>query len=264
MKTKLAMCVLVAALFIGSSVRVSATTWFPKEHTCPVCKTKNTFLVIGSYGSYIYEWPEKFQFIFWPLTDSPTVYSCKKCHLTTFMWDFEKTPKEKHAEILKQLKGVKLDYAQARGGHDEGADYLRIPVTQRLAAAETVYKILERDEDFWCRFYRVMGYHYEAEKKQAEADASRRKALSIAELMLADKKREGERKEVLLITGAMRHFLKDDKGALKDFREALELKYQNKELNAEESGGRDAYLTNLLRQYVEKLGGKVEEKKPIA
>src|SRR5687768_16658649 len=103
MKTKLATCVLVAAFVLGASVRAFATTWFPQEHTCPVCKTKNTFLVIGSYGSYIYQWPEKFQLIFWPVTDSPTMYSCKKCHLTTFMWDFEKTPKEKHAEILKQL-----------------------------------------------------------------------------------------------------------------------------------------------------------------
>ena len=88
--------------------------------------------------------------------------------------------------------------------------------------------MLGRDEEFWGHFYRVLGYHFEAEKKQAEADAARRKALGIAEKMLADGRREDARKELLLVSGAMRHFLRDDPGALKDFREALKLKYRNK------------------------------------
>jgi len=264
MKTRLALCLLAAALAYGATARAgAATTWFPQEFTCPVCKTKNKFLVVGSYGSYIYQWPSKFELIFWPLTDSPTVYSCKQCHVSTFMWDFEGLPKEKHEELRKRLAPFKFDYGAARVGNDVEAEYLRIPSTERLLAAEQTYQVLGRDDEFWCRFYRALGHHYEGGKKQAQADEARRKALNIAERMLADKAREGERKELLFITGAMRHFLKDDPGALKDFREAEGLKYVSKELGPEKSKNYDEYLSDLLRQYFELLGAKVE-KKPSA
>ena len=263
MKTKLALCVLAAALVCGPAASASATTWFPREFSCPVCKTKNTFLVVGSYGSYIYQWPSKYELIFWPLTDSPTVYSCKKCHLSAFMWDFEGVPKEKHEEIRKRLGAFKFDYSGEKSEYYENADYLRVPSTQRLLAAEQTYQILGRDDEFWCRFYRVLGHHYEGYKQQPQADEARRKALAIAERLLADRARAGERKELLLVSGAMRHFLKDDAGALKDFREAQGLKYASQEAGEEKSKNYDAYLTELLREYVELLGGK-GGKKPEA
>jgi uncharacterized protein (DUF2225 family) len=264
MKARLVLCILVVALAFGSNARAAAvTTWFPQEFTCPVCKTKNKFFVVGSYGSYIYQWPSKFELVFWPLTDSPTVYACKQCHVATFMWDFEGLPKEKHEELRKRLAGFKLEYARPAAEYDEGADYLRIPSTQRLLAAEQTYQVLGRDDEFWCQFYRTLGHHYEEEKKQAQADEARRKALAIAERMLADKARAGERKELLYITGAMRHFLKDDPGALKDFREAAGLKYESKLMGAEKSKNYDEYLSDLLRQYFELLGAQ-DGKKRVA
>lgn len=266
MKSTLIKLTLAAALAVGLAARgAAATTWFPKEFECPVCRAKNTFLVVGSYGSYIYHWESKFQYIFWPYTDSPVLYSCKKCRLTTFMWDFEGVPKEKHAALRKALEDVKLDYAgERRSGHYEAAEYLRIPMTQRLAAASKVYEVLGRDDEFWGEFYRTLGYHFEAEKKQAEADAARRKALAVAEKMLADKSRAESRKELLFIAGAMRYFLRDEAGALKDFREALTLKYQNSKLEKAKAEGYDAYLTGLLNEYVEKLGSGGGGKKPKA
>ncbi len=264
MKARLALCLLAAALAYGATARGAARiTWFPQEFECPVCKTKNTFLVVGSYGSYIYQDASKFELIFWPLTDRPTVYACKRCHLAAFMGDFEETPKEKHEELRKRLADFKFDYAAARGGHDTEAEYLRIPSTQRLLAAEQTYQVLGRDDEFWCRFYRVLGHHYENHKQPAQADEARRKALALAERMLADKARAGQRKELLYITGAMRHFLKDDAGALKDFREAEGLKYESGELGPEKSKNYDGFLSDLLRQYFELLGAK-EQKKPVA
>ena len=264
MKTRLALCLLAAALAYGATARGAARiTWFPQEFTCPVCKTKNIFLVVGSYGSYIYQDESKFELIFWPLTDSPTVYSCKQCRVSAFMGDFEALPKEKHEELRKRAEGLKLEHTRPASSYYEGADYLRIPSTQRLLAAEQTYQVLGRDDDFWGRFYRTLGHHYEAHKQQAQADEARRKALSIAERMLADKARAGERKELLYITGAMRHFLKDDAGALKDFREAEGLKYSNGEIGPEKSKNYDEFLSDLLRQYFELLGAQ-EQKKPVA
>ena len=262
MKARTAILALAAVLLFASAPRAGAITWFPREFECPVCHTKNTFLTWGSYGSYIYQDPSKFQLIFWPFTDRPTVYTCKKCHLSTFMSDFEDVPKEKHEEILKALEGVKLEYSEAGSAYYKEAEYLKIPVTQRLLAAGAVYKVLGSDDDFWCHFYRVLGYHYEAEENQAKADEARRAALDIALRMLGDKERADRRKEFLVITGAMRHFLRDDAAALRDFREALALKYGNKSLEAENVKNYDEYLTELLREYVKKLGGKPEGDKP--
>ena len=59
----------VNALLAGSAF---ATTWFPKDFTCPIDGEKNTFQVIGSYGTYIYWWPEKYQWLFWPRTARPS------------------------------------------------------------------------------------------------------------------------------------------------------------------------------------------------
>jgi len=63
---KLSIMLLVVALAFST---VWSTTWADQEFVCPVCQTKNIFGVVTSYGSYIYQWPSKYQYIFWPLTD---------------------------------------------------------------------------------------------------------------------------------------------------------------------------------------------------
>jgi len=254
---------LVGALLAGLSGAALSTTWSPHKVKCPLCGAENEFQAIMSYGSYIYSWPSKFQLIFWPLTDRNAVYTCKKCRLSTFMFDFAKLPKEKHEAVKNALKDVKFD--------KEYASYSEIPMTQRLKVAEKVYAQLDKDDEFWCRFYRVLAYHFDDERSQAkedkarealqkEADAARRKAVEFAEKLLAAKDRADQRKESLLIRGAMRHFLRDDKAALADFEEAAKLTYRNKAFA--ESGNPDAeknadnYLSGLLKEYTELLTKK--------
>jgi hypothetical protein len=127
-------------------------------------------------------------------------------------------------------------------------------------------------------FYRVAGYHLEEGSAEKAAEA-RKKALELAEKMLKEKDNKPVRKELLLISGAMRHLLKDDRGALTDFDAAKALKYQvrekdlaalkkaaedpdpkkaeeaKKKLAELEEGVRDKdrYLTELLDDYVKKL-----------
>lgn len=264
MRKRLSRAALACAVVFVLAQPAAAITWFEQEVSCPVCRTKNVFLVPGSWGSYIYQYESKFELIFWPFTDSPTFHSCKKCRYTAFMGDFEKAPKEKHAELLKRLAGFKLEPrkdGESMTKYYKGAVYLDIPVTDRLLAAQAVYEVLGRTgDDFWCHFHRVLGYHYAAEKRPAEADAARRKALSLAEKMLADQSRAGERKELLYITGAMRHFLRDDAGAVRDFREAERLKFSHRELKPEQAENYDSFLSDLLRQYFEKLKAQPGEK----
>lgn len=241
MQRKSLACLFLISLTLISSKTALATTWSPVEVTCPVCHTNNTFREIMSFGTYIYQWPSKYQLIFWPYTDSNVLYSCKKCHLTAFMGDYQKVPKEKIAALELTLKPVSLPKVD---------EYTQIPMSQRLLVAEKVYSVLGRDDEFWSHFYRVLGYHYEDEGKQKEAEQARRKVLEIVWRMLANQDNTGIRKELLYISGAMRFFLKDKEGALKDLKEAAALTYRSKDLTPEKSANADKYLSNLIESYI--------------
>jgi uncharacterized protein (DUF2225 family) len=236
------------------SVEASWITWFPKEVECPICKTKNIFMVWGSYGSYIYQDPSKYQLIFWPYTDTPTVYSCKKCRLTVFMDDFEKIPTEKIPELRKVLETISLPAQPDRSEKDslEHPPYLEIRTSDRIAAAEKVYRALgKNDDEFWNHFYRVLAYHYDRHEKHDEADKARKQSIAITEKQLAGKTNEGERKELLYLLGAMRHFTRDDEGALKAFAEAEKVQFHRSDLTAEQNNNYNTNLSLLIKEYTE-------------
>lgn len=218
------------------------TLWAREEVVCPLCNAPNTFSSIVSWGSYIYFWPSKYQFIFWPYTEGKALYCCKNCYLTCFMWDFAQLPTDKAELVRKQLEGTEL-HAQ------EYAYYTDIPMTQRLAIAERVYTVLGRDDEFWCHFWRVVGYHCAREGRPDEAAQARLKALGLAEKRLPIETNVLARKELLLICGAMRYFLNDFAGAKADFLRALQLKMEGSN-GDENAAGKDNYLTELLTEYV--------------
>lgn len=232
----------------------SLITWFPQEFECPVCKTKNTFMVVGSYGSYIYADPSKYQLIFWPYTDTPSWYSCKKCRLSIFMGDFEDIPPNKIADLRKMLETTSLPAQPERGPQEsmKNPPYLDVPTVLRVSVAEKVYKTLGKTDDaFWDHFYRVLAYHYDGDGKTAEAEAARRKSIAITEKLLKAKS-DGKRKELLYVLGAMRHFVGEDTAALKALEEAATLTYKDNAQPAE-STGYDQYLTQSIKEYVEML-----------
>lgn len=233
----------------------SLITWVPQEFECPVCKTKNTFMVVGSYGSYIYADPSKYQLIFWPYTDTPSWYSCKKCRLSIFMGDFEDIPPNKIADLRKMLETTSLP-AQPERGPKESMNhppYLDVPSVLRISIAEKVYQTLGKtDDEFWNHFYRVLAYHYDGAGKAAEAEQARRKSIAITEKLLTPKS-AGRRKELLYILGAMRHFVGEDTAALKALEEAGTLTYKDNELPAERNTGYDQYLSQAIKEYVEML-----------
>ena len=233
--------ILTFGFLLTLPVGVHATTWFPKEHTCPICTHKSEYQEIGSYGSYIYHWPSKYQYVFWPLTDEPSIYCCQKCHFTTYMWDFDNIPENKIAPLKEYLATVKID--------KEYEKYYDIPMITRLEIAENVYKILERDKEFWCQFYRVLGYHCNGEKNAVKAKAVRIKALNIAEEMLSDALYKGQEKEIFLIIAAMHHFTGEKDSALIYLDKASLFTYQNDKGEQSDVKGVDEYLTELIMQY---------------
>lgn len=246
-RTRVVKCVALFFSVVLFFSTVWATTWADREFVCPVCKTKNTFGVVASYGSYIYQWPSKYQFIYWPLTDEHVVYSCKNCYLSLLMWDYDKLPPEKIPAIKDALKGTRIEGDYKR--------YTAIPMSVRLDIAEKVYAQLDKDDEFWCEFYRVKGYHYSVENNQPKADEARKKALELATRQLSGKPGTVPVKELWLISGAMKHFLGDDKGAVGDLNTALKTKYENKKLDKEQNRNGENNLSALAKEYIGKIQG---------
>ena len=229
-----------------------ATTWGPIEIECPVCHTKNTFNTWGSYSSYIYGWPSKFQNIYWPATDRSSVYTCKHCYLTLFMWDYKDLPADKVEDVRHVLQNVTLE-----GKYET---YTDIPMSKRLEIAEKVYSVLDKDDNFWSWFYRVQGYHFAHEKNAAQANMARTKALDCARKLLNDPANAGKRKELLVTSGAMHHFLGDDTSAKHDLGDALKITFVDPKLKKEENDNVNNNLDALLKEYLERIDKKTVPK----
>lgn len=250
--------VFCVALLLGSLTFPSfAITWFDKDFNCPLDSEKNTFMVVGSYGSYIYSYPSKYQWLFFPQTDSPTYYTCKKCYLTTFMWDFDKLPKEKLADIKVALKDVRISKAFKK--------YTELPVTERLEIMEKVYRALGKDDAWWENFYRIKGYHYGGVGDSAKAVVARKKSLELVNKEVKSESSGSPKKLLLYISGAMKHFLDDDKGAIEDLEKAMATKYSEKNGKDEEMKQAEAGLNERIKEYLERIRSgnkapKAEEK----
>jgi hypothetical protein len=243
---------LIGLFTLAFAFTASAITWAPKEFTCPIDNESNTFMVVNSYGGYIYQYPSKYQGLFFPQTDSPAFYICKKCHLATYMWDFDKIPKEKLPELRQVLAGIKVSKTFAK--------YTELPVTERLAIMEKVYTILGKDGDWWENFYRLRGYHYGKEGNAAKAAEARRRSLELITADLNDAKSTAPKKLLYYLSGAMKHFLGDDAGAIADLDTALDTIYQNKAEKPDENKAADKVLNERAIDYISRI--KSEREKP--
>lgn len=240
------------ALVIGLFNNVLATTWFPQEFTCPIDNEKNTFQVWGSYGSYVYSYPSKYQWLFFPWTESPAYYTCKKCHFSTFLGEFNAVPKDKIPEIKKILAGIKIS--------NNFKDYMELPVSERMEIMEKVYTVWGKDEEWWENFYRLKGYHNGKDGNAETAAAARKKSLELIQKELKNPDTKAPKKLLLYISAAMKHFTGDDKGALEDLQKALTTKYEEKGSKPEEIKAAEDGLNERIKDYIAKI--KSEKEKP--
>ena len=239
---------LVITLLAGG---VGATTWVDVTVQCPVCGTENEFHAIGSYGSYIYDWPEKYQFVFWPTTDGKAMRSCRQCRYTAWLWDFESLPPERVADVKAALQEQGL--AELEGG------YQNVAMTERMAIARSVYEVLDRDAGFWCEFERILGYHAEEEGKEELARQARRRALELVQELLVDPEQAAMEKQLRIIEAAMMFHLGDVEGARSRLERATGLTYANPELSESERDDADLYQSKLIFDYLNKLDGGDED-----
>lgn len=157
------------------------------------------------------------------------------------MWDFDDLPGNKYDTLKTYLSTIKFD--------QKYKSYTDIPMPLKFEIAENIYKILWRDQEFWCRFYRVMGYHYDLALNKEKALEARKTALNIAKELLIDPEREGQQKENLYIIAAMHNFLGQKDSALYYLDESSKFTYTNSAMDEENAKGLDEYITELIGQY---------------
>jgi uncharacterized protein (DUF2225 family) len=239
---------------LSMSASVIATTWGSKEIKCSLCGKESEMEVIASYGSYIYRWPSKYQLVFWPRTTARFVYFCKHCHLAAFMGDFQDIPKDKQAAVKKAIAPLIKKQPDKR--------YYEIPMDYRLEISQAVYEQLDKDDEFWCNFYRVKGYHLAKAGQAEQAKAARLKAQAIAEKMLAAELDRPPKKEQILIIGSMQYFSGQKDKALTTLAKVAKTPIPiSKSTSAEQAKNATTYLDKLAADFIElvKAGKKVPE-----
>ena len=100
----------------------------------------------GSYGSYIYYRPSRFDFVFRPLTDSVGIWHCERSGFTALIDDFDDLS---HAEVTAIRTHLAINYT---GRSD--------PVT-RLELLEEIYRHRTKDAAFNNRLLRVLARQYQ-------------------------------------------------------------------------------------------------------
>ena len=176
-------------LFLACAAPARATTWFPADVDDPfVAGAKCEGMQPGSWGSYIYHWPSKWDQVFWPQVSSEGVWSCPKSGFVTFMGDMEMDDAEK-ARVR-----VYLDVLPDKAATSRRAQLERL---------EAIYALRDKDPAFRLHLLRVLAYVFEDEL-QDPASAARYRADALAQLRaaLGGTLKDIERAEYLFVAAA--------------------------------------------------------------
>lgn len=185
MKRASVCCIVLALTFADAG---HATTWTePQPVPDPVREGAKCYVSQpASYGSYIYQWPSKYDQVFWPLTAPEGIWFCQQSGFTAFIDDFELTADERLA-----LTSALASYQPIK----------KPTLRQRLALLQKSYAARNVDERFSIRLLRVLAYYNEADFKDFDAArALRRQALDKIQTALATDLPEGERLEYLFVS----------------------------------------------------------------
>jgi len=109
---------------------------------------------VNSWGTYIYNWPSKYDLVFWPYTSAEFIWYCPKSGYISFGNDFDKIKGESKKAIEELFMDVRpIEYDTMT--HDEKLDWL-----------EKVYEKRNKNDEFWLFFYRLRAYVAPDEKKK--------------------------------------------------------------------------------------------------
>jgi len=223
-------CCLMLALTLAAPSR--ATTWgAPQPVPDPVRQGAKCYVAEpASSGSYIYQWPSKYDQVFWPLIDENGLWFCKDSGFTAFIGDFKITADERTA-LVNALASYEL---------------IKEPsLNDKLHLLQKSYDARSVDAHGKIRLLRVLAYYYEADLKDFDGARSfRRDALEMIEAALQTALPEGDRLEYLFVSAIYYRELGDQQrsqAALQSLDESLQ------QSTDEKLAGYVSYLTELKK-----------------
>lgn len=228
MKFKTTALLLSVSLVLPSACH--ATTWGNTEVSDPIdpslkCKVREPM----SSGSYIYQWPEKYDQVFWPFTESGGIWFCDGTGFTAFIGDFEGLVEDERRQIASYLKdNYKKDSS----------------IAAQLKLLEEIYVLRKKDERFNNQLLRILARWYQNLGEIDKANAYRRSALEQIQQSLKGNLPEDQRLQYLYIAANYSRFFGNAEASQK-YVEELQgaiLGLKDKELS-----GLAEYLSELVK-----------------
>lgn len=205
---RIAAAVLLTLLFCGSA---GAVVWDPSEKTDPLTGEKVPAAEVVSFGDYVYDSPSKYDLVFWPLTDWHFICLNPKNGYAAFNSDFEKLSDEEKVALTDWL-AKNYNPAQPPKSHKD-----------KLAWLEKVYGQRRMDDEFWCRFYRLMAYVHREDEKTSLAYVQ--KAMPFLQKKLGLNPKGIDRLNVLYLLGEYHRRLGEARTAEEYFSQLKDVTY---------------------------------------
>ena len=194
-----------------------ATTWTQTTETDPVAGGKCVGNNVMSYGGYIYNWPSKYDLVFWPMTDRNFIYYCPESGYAAFGGDFKDiTPEDKKA-LAEWLK-VNFKKDQKPPTDLQSLDWL-----------EKLYSVRKMDGRFWSMFHRLRAYDYSENGENEKSLARVRMALPLIEKSLAAGPKDFDLLEAYYLMGEYSRRLGEKEKSKKYFDLAKTAEYKDED-----------------------------------
>lgn len=222
---------LITFLLLITASFVHATTWGEGTAVDPISGKEIKVPEIASYGSYIYEWPSKYDGVFWPLTDEQYLRFSPDTGYIAFSRHFESITEEEKEKVRTFLKN---NYSRERELET---------FQERLDWLEEVSRARGMGDDFWLDYYCLR-----AHLSRLEEDVSteyRKKAVPVAERRLQKLEAGQEKARVLYILTNYSRLLGKEDEAKQYFEQLKNLSWKATEEEGAASEEIVAYYTEL-------------------
>lgn len=208
------------SLFFFFCSIVLSVTWGDTQLTDPLTGEKVAAKSIGSYGSYIYNWPSRYDYVFFPLTELNWICINRRNGYGAF---------NPHFEDLDEKEKVRV-----KGWLEKNYDVKNPPQTheEHLLWLEKVYGQRKMHGSFWCRFYRLMAYFYRDDGEHPNRKRRLhyvRKAIPFLHEWFGENPQGINRIEVLYLLGEYSRRTGDLEKARRFFAEAKVTKFKDEE-----------------------------------
>jgi hypothetical protein len=116
----------------------------------------------SSYGGYIYSYPSRFDFVFWPNTDANSIWYCEQSGFMAFMSGFDQVGEAEKPRIYNYINE-----------HSFNPDDL----LSKLAYLEGLYAVRDLNDEYRNILLRIFARYHQEAGFYEEANEYRKKAL---------------------------------------------------------------------------------------